>query len=138
MSRTAAIFLLGSALLFASNFSEAVRLYKDGRLAEAKEYFEQAYHKDGVDAAGYFLGIYYIEGLGGEEQDLQKAEHYLIRAAQSGNVRARCALAKIYRLRKRPELADETLGDIDPGSCERLNVARTAAEHTTKNDVKKD
>ena len=132
MRRVLITLSLTAAMAVASNFSEAIKLYKSGKLTEAKKYFEQAYHEDGVETAGYFLGIYYTEGLAGVDRDYQKAKSYLKPAVRSGNIRAKCALAKIYRLEERPDMAERVLGDIDPQICERL------VERATKNEAKKD
>jgi len=135
--RRAALLLLGAVIVYGSNFSEAIKLYKSGQLNEAKDYFERAYHGDGVDAAGYFLGVYYSEGIGGVEQDYQKAKEYLQDAVRSGNIRAKCVLARIYRLEEQPQMAEKVLGEIDPATCERLTGRHTLYGHT-KNVEKKD
>ncbi len=138
MRRVLIALFLTATMAVASNFSEAIKLYKSGDLTEAKKYFEQAYHDDGVETAGYFLGIYYAEGLAGVDKDYQKAKIYLEPAVRSGNVRAKCALAKIYRLEERPEMAQHVLGDIDQQTCERLTSSKRGVEHATKNEAKKD
>ncbi len=89
-----AIFLI-PFLLSASNFSDGVRAFKAKNYETAKKYFESALTQDNSINANYFLGIIYLNGLG-TEKNLNKAETYLKKAINSGNVRANCYLAEVY------------------------------------------
>jgi TPR repeat protein len=90
-------FLLFS-LAYGSNFRNGVQAFKQKDFVTARKYFELALRQDGVKNANYFLGVIYLKGYG-VEQDLEKAQGYLLAAAKQGNMRARCYLAEIYILK---------------------------------------
>jgi TPR repeat protein len=99
-------FLLTLLLLpmlgWASNFSDAMRAYKQGNFKEAKQLFELAIEEDGAEQAQFFLGLLYLQGKG-VEQDIVTAKRYLLKAAELGNARAKCYLGEAYLLQKRPD-----------------------------------
>ncbi|WP_200763599.1 tetratricopeptide repeat protein [Nitrosophilus alvini] len=80
--------------LYASNFSNAIRAYKSQNYKEAKEFFELAVEEGSVQAK-YFLGLFYLNGMG-TQKDLDKAEKFFLEAKKIGNARANCYLAQIY------------------------------------------
>ena len=94
--------LLLPALGFASNFSDAMRAYKQGHYKEAKQLFEMAIEEDGAEQAQFFLGLLYLEGKG-VDRNILAAKRFLSKAAETGNARAKCFLAETYLLQKRPD-----------------------------------
>lgn len=62
--------------------------------AEARKWLIKAARQN-FDTAQYDLGIWYLEGIGGE-RDLKKAFIWTIRAARAGNVAAQGQAAKLY------------------------------------------
>ncbi len=96
-----ATLLLLPLLGYASYFSDGMRAYKQGDYEEAKKLFELAVEEDGAQQAQYFLGLLYLEGKG-VDRDIVTAKRFLTRAADLGNARAKCYLAKVYLMQKRP------------------------------------
>jgi len=86
-------------LLFASPLREGVVAYKKGDYHKALKEFQQAINEDDSILANYFIGILYLKGLG-TTKNLDKAEIYLKKASQKGNIRAQCALAEVYLEKK--------------------------------------
>ena len=91
--------MIGVGVLFASNFSQGVRAFKQGDLQKAQKYFEAALQEDGIANAGYFLGVIYLQQK--DATNYEKAKKYLTIAYRTGNERAGCYLAKLYLLQKR-------------------------------------
>ncbi len=96
------LLLLLSVPGLASNFSDAMRAYKQGHYKEAKQLFEMAIEEDGAEQAQFFLGLLYLQGKG-VERDVPAAKRFLAKAAEAGNARAKCYLAETYLLQKRPD-----------------------------------
>ncbi len=96
MKKAIALIILLEALMFASSFSEGIQAFKQQNYKEALELLKEAFYEDDAVNAGYFLGKIYLEGLGGIKKDLNLAEIFLKAAADSGNLRAQCLLAKVY------------------------------------------
>ncbi len=95
------VLAIGVGMLFASNFSQGVRAFKQGDLQKAQKYFEAALQEDGIANAGYFLGVIYLERK--DKSNYEKARKYLSIAQKIGNKRAGCYLAKLYLLQKKDE-----------------------------------
>ena len=102
MKKRVALTLLLPILLWASNFSDAMRAYRQGDYKEAKQLFELAIEEDGAMQAQFFLGLLYLEGKG-VDRDLIAARRYLAKASELGNARAKCYLAETYLKQKRPD-----------------------------------
>ncbi|WP_353661158.1 hypothetical protein [Hydrogenimonas sp. SS33] len=87
---------------YASYFSDGMRAYRTGNYTEAKKLFEQAIEEDGAEQARFFLGLLYLDGKG-VDRNLHAAKQFLQKAADIGNARAKCYLAKVYLQQKKPD-----------------------------------
>ncbi len=95
------IFLLALLIpifVFASYFREGIVHYKQKNFEAALEAFKNAASQENSKNAYYFLGLFYLKGLG-TQQDLDKAEKYLQIASSFGNERANCLLAEVIILK---------------------------------------
>ncbi|WP_281950445.1 tetratricopeptide repeat protein [Nitrosophilus kaiyonis] len=113
------------SFVFGSNFSYAVKAYKQKDFKTAKEYFDKALIEDKANNANYFLGIMYLYGKG-VKKDLGKAETYLKSAEAKGNVRAKCYLGEIYIIKyNNPIKAKKLLQNgIENGAYECNQIAK--------------
>ncbi|WP_456382746.1 hypothetical protein [Hydrogenimonas sp.] len=102
-TRVLPVLLLFPLLGFASYFSDGMRAFKQGNYKEAKANFELALEEEKAIQANFFIGLLYLKGLG-VERDLSTAKQYLAIAAENGNARAKCYLAKAYLLQNKADV----------------------------------
>ena len=119
------------SVLFASTFSIAVKNFKQGNYEKAKKMFELAYEEDSIPAAAYFLGLIYLDGLGETKKDLKKAQKFLETAAAYGNLRAECALAKLYIEKKHFDKARKIIRTNPTAECQELQI-KLSSKGSTK------
>ena len=100
--RTLSILLTMATIASASYFSDAMRAYRQGHYADAKQLFETALEEDDAQQAQFFLGLLYLKGQG-VTKDIATAKRFLSKAADLGNARAKCYLAEAYLLQSRPK-----------------------------------
>ncbi len=92
------IILILPFFAYASFFREGIVHYKQKNFEAALQAFQKAASQENSKNAYYFLGLFYLKGLGAQ-QDLDKAEKYLQIASSFGNERANCLLAEVIILK---------------------------------------
>ncbi len=87
------LITLVSLNIFSNTLKDAIVFYNKKDFIEARKLFEEALNKEDSLQANYFLGKMYLFGQG-IKKDPKIALKYIKKAAERGNLKAKCLEAK--------------------------------------------